>query len=41
METNKADMTLEDFEIELEDAIEFGPNVQGPRRDIGGPGPNA
>ena len=27
--------TCEDLEIELEDAVEFGPNVQGPRRDIG------
>ena len=35
-ELNNAELTLKDLEIELEDEIEFGPNVDGPRRDIGG-----
>lgn len=34
---SKTELTLEDLEIELEGELEFGPNIDGPRRDIGGP----
>ena len=36
-ELPKHEVTLQDLEIELESEMEFGPNVGGPRRDIGGP----
>ena len=31
----KQTIELEDLEIEAEGSVLFGPNVQGPRRDIG------